>query len=141
MFLSWVYKRKSMPYDGSLYLFKAYKILRDDFDIKFPVFDEAEEEILNLKAINTHGGVLVDSTKVYAVVQNALKNQTKLQKEGDIMFKREIALRIKEMLDTDPDNPAISIYKEVLELYEKYKNIEQNVDIISPILNNIKIDF
>lgn len=132
LFLSWVFKRRK---DGSLLkrcFDKSTIILSEQYGIKLPIINV--EEAMSRTEINTHGGILVEDTVVYAYVQNALMNKTELSPEYEKMFKITINEEIRKIKAkynngstnySDVDRVVLEILEKILVLYETLKTLEK----------------
>lgn len=127
MFLSYIYRMRNGGFYKDSPLQKAMKILREDYNITVPYFEESNTKI------SSHGGTFAYESYVYKLVSDALRNRTALQEGNEKLFKKFITQKINE-LENDTSNESSKIklecYKEILTIYDHYKNLERgNEDI------------
>lgn len=132
MFFKWIYDRRKAKSKYNSYYKEALKILSTDYNLRYPVFDSISSIIKPGVNVTTQFTDIVESSYVGLLVDNALKNKSSLSKKGEKMFENKIRGKIAEMIENNPDDERIDIYKEVLGWYRKAKEFEQTQDLKLP---------
>ena len=128
LFLKWIYHKRKNPSVEVNCVIKALNILSNEYNIKFPYIDDPGIIWDTKSNIGTHGGRVSDDTMTYAVINNAIKNQTTLRSDVEMLFRNAIYEKIS-MLNESDDADKITAYQEALRLYDEMKKIEQQIII------------
>lgn len=135
MFMKWIYDMRKHKYycqRGNYKIFpqeyynKAKDILARDYNIKYPILNSLTDIARIGKTITFHQNKIVNSSYIYLLVSDGLRNRSGLNKKGEKMFENRIRGRIAELFQENPDDEKIKIYQEVLAWYRKAKMFEED---------------
>lgn len=125
MFFMWVYQRKKRKHPVAEIAERVAAILDEEFGITQPV---VSKDALRFGNVTFHPRGDKITTAVYAYVADALRNQTALSEEAEMLFLEIINARIDELSKVDGNEGAVGAYKEIKVLYERLKMAERKKD-------------
>lgn len=130
MFFKWIYNKRKSSKTKSPYYYKAVNILKSEYNISYPLFDDWNEIIKEGDTIVRQSGLIPESTYVYSLVANALKNKSGLEGRAERMFENKIRGKIEELMVINPNDRRIDLYKEILGWYRQAKQFEESQEWI-----------
>lgn len=129
MFFKWIYNTRSVGNAKKQCFRKALDILKSDYGISYPFFDTWDEIVKVGNNIGSHTNFVVNSSYIYSIVCNALKNKSRLDGKAEFMFENELRGKIAELIRNDPHDERIKIYREVLSWYRQAKDFESKEEL------------
>lgn len=126
MFFKWVYDRRESNKGERYYYKQALKILKEEYHLSYPVFDDDVTKVgVN---VATHANAVVESSCIYSIVANGLKNRSGLDEKAENLFEDKIRKKV-ELLQRNSCNKEIEIYMEVLSWYKEAKRFEETEEL------------